>query len=37
MMLLDVQPRSMQHRIPGLSGQRFTDAMSDIALLMSVV
>ena len=37
MMLLDVQPRCMQHRIPGLSEQRFTDVMNDIVLLMSVV
>ena len=37
MMLLDAQTRCMQHRIPGLSGQRFMDAMNDIALLMSLV
>ena len=37
MMLLDVQPRCMQHRILGLSGQRFTDVMNDIVLLMSLV
>jgi len=37
MMLLDVQPRCMQHRILGLSEQRFADVMNVIALLMSLV
>ena len=37
MMFLDAQTRCMQHRIPGLSGQRFAYAMNDISLLMSVV
>ena len=37
MMFLDVQTRCIQHRIPGLIEQRFADAMSDMALLMSVV
>ena len=36
MILLEAQTRCMEHRIQGLTGQRFSDALSDIGLLMSL-
>ena len=36
MMLLDAQMRCVSHQVSGLGGQRFTEALNDIALLMSL-
>lgn len=36
MMLLDAQTRLMEHRIPSVSGQRWSEVMNDIGLLMSL-